>query len=97
MIKLPSESPPSFNVYDNMLVVHLKNEKITFIYEINPSNFQPLVSPYPLAHENKELNDFIYTNEFISKRSLLPSGHISKWRIYLPAIYKYLKADMQIF
>jgi hypothetical protein len=96
-IKLPSDSPPSFNVYDNMLVVHLKNEKITFIYEINPTNFQALVSPYPLTHESKELSCQVYGSEFISKRALLPNGHISKWRISLPVIYRFLKADMQIF
>lgn len=51
-IKLPSDSLPSFNVVDNMLVVHLKNEKITFIYDVNNTSFQTLVSPYPLAHEH---------------------------------------------
>lgn len=52
IIKLPSDSPPSFNIFDNMLTVHLQNEKITFIYDINPSSFQALVSPYTVTHEN---------------------------------------------
>lgn len=50
IIKLPSDSPPSFNIFDNMLTVHLQNEKITFIYDINPSSFQALVSPYTIIH-----------------------------------------------
>jgi hypothetical protein len=61
-IKLPSDSPPIVSIYDNMLVVHLKVERITFIYEINSNNFQPLVSPYPLSHENKELISQLYEN-----------------------------------
>ena len=61
-IKIPSDNPPSLSIYDNMLAVHLKAERITFIYEINYNNFQPLVSPYPLAHENKELISQLYEN-----------------------------------
>jgi hypothetical protein len=51
-IKLPSDSVPIFNIIDNMLAVHLKNEKITFLYDIGPLSFQTLVSPYPLTHED---------------------------------------------
>lgn len=55
-IKLPSDSLPLFNIADNMLAVHLKNERITFIYDIGPTSFQTLVSPYPLVHEDRGIN-----------------------------------------
>lgn len=47
-IKLPSDCLPSFVVVDNMLIIHMKNEKITFIYDINNLNVQMLVSPFPV-------------------------------------------------
>lgn len=50
VIKLPSDCLPIFNIVDNMLAVHLKNERITFLYDIGPTSFQTLVSPYPLQH-----------------------------------------------
>lgn len=64
MIKLPSDSIPHFNIIDNMLIVHLKNEKITFIYDVKGYQIQMLVSPFPLTHKNfPELN--MYTNAFV--------------------------------
>lgn len=51
--KLPSDSIPDFVVVDNMFVVHLKVEGITFIYDLNGHNLQPLVSPYPLRHKDQ--------------------------------------------
>lgn len=33
----------------------------------------------------------------MSTRALLANGHISKWKIHLPAIYAYLKVEMNIF
>jgi len=59
-VKLPSDAVTSFNVVDNMLVVHLKNEKITFIYDISNDGFQTLVSPYPLPHTQEQNTAKIY-------------------------------------
>ena len=57
--KLPSDSIPDFNVVDNMLVVHLKIEGITFIYDVNGNNLQPLVFPYLLRDkESCEIKKF---------------------------------------
>jgi len=36
-----------------MFVVHLKVEGITFVYDLNGNNLQPLVSPYPLRHKDQ--------------------------------------------
>lgn len=52
MVKLPSDFIPDFCVIDNMLVVHLKVEGITFVYDLNGVNLQALVSPYPLRHKD---------------------------------------------
>ena len=71
MIKLPSDSIPHFNVVDNMLVVHLRNERITFIYDVKGLTPQMLVSPFPLIHDkNKQLN--IYKGSFVGRRVILP-------------------------
>jgi hypothetical protein len=91
-IKLPSDSLPLFNIVDNMLAVHLKNEKITFIYDIGASTFQTLVSPYPVPHDDKSITpSTIYNSEFLGRRVLLPSGQICKWKINLRVIYHFLK------
>ncbi len=52
IVKLPSDSIPEFCVIDNMLVVHLKVEGITFIYDLNNQSLQALVSPFPLRHKD---------------------------------------------
>lgn len=96
-IKLPGISAPSLNIYDNMVVVHLRGEGITFIYEINAASFAALVAPYAVPHERQALSRQVYESEFVGKRAVVRGGHISKWRISLPAIYSYLKAELQVF
>ena len=92
IIKLPSDSVPIFNIVDNMLAVHLKNEKITFLYDIGPTSFQTLVSPYPLNHEDEKITaDLVYQGEFLGRRVLMPGGRICKWRINLAVIFHFLK------
>lgn len=97
MIKLPSDSLPSFNIVDNMLVVHLRNEKITFVYDIKGTQIQMLVSPFPLTHNQSQEISLIYKGQFLNKRVIAPNGSISKWRINLSVIYFYLKNQQQIF
>ena len=90
IIKLPSDSIPLFNVVDNMLVINLSNEKITFIYDVNVSGVQMLVSPFPIEHSTrKKINP--YAGIFLGKRHISPEGIISKWVINLETIYFYLK------
>lgn len=36
-----------------MLVVHLKIEGITFVYDLNGQNLQTLVSPFTLKHKDQ--------------------------------------------
>lgn len=67
-----------------MLAVHLKNEMITFLYDIGTTTFQTLVSPYPLTHSNEKIgSDKIYEGYFMSRRVLLPDGFIFKWKVNL--------------
>lgn len=95
MIKLPSDCLPAFNVVDNMLVIHINNEKITFIYDINNSNAQMLVSPFPVEHASRNINP--YVGVFRGSRHIMPDGNISKWVMHLPVIFHYLKNELQIF
>ena len=98
VIKLPSDSMPIFNIIDNMLAVHLKNEKITFLYDVGPNSFQTLVSPYPMAHEDKSItSEQIYQGEFVGRRVLLPEGRICRWKINLSVIFHFLKNEMLVF
>jgi hypothetical protein len=88
---LPSDSIPDFNILDDMLVVHLKNEGITFIYDLNGNILQPLVSPYPLRHRDEKHLTNIYESAFIGERTIHPSGIFSKWIIQHNIIFSYLK------
>lgn len=90
IIKLPSDCPPRINVYDNMLLIHLPAEKISFIYDILPNSSQALVPPFCLINEDNKLDNELYNYEFTSKRVI---GHnfINKWKLNLNAIYYYLK------
>ena len=80
-IKLPSDSVPFFNVVDNMLVINLRNEKITFIYDVNANGAQMLVSPFPIEHSTRKINP--YVGSFSGKRHILNEGIISKWVVNL--------------
>ncbi|CAM6005794.1 unnamed protein product [Sphagnum balticum] len=71
-IKLPSDSLPKFNVVDNMLVIHLKNEKITFLYDVNADDAQTLVSPFPLLHSGEQDVGKLYSAEFLGRRVYPP-------------------------
>ena len=95
-IKLPSDSVPIFHVVDNMLVIHLKNEKITFIYDVSNGGAQMLVSPFPLDHTTRSGGSF-YEGSFQGRRHIMPSGVMSKWIVNIPVIYFYLKNETQIF
>lgn len=72
-----------------MLVINLKNEKITFIYDINIGVAQMLVSPFPVEHTLKTINP--YLGVFVGRRHIMPDGHISKWSVNVTAIFNYLK------
>ena len=82
---------PDFAVIDNMLTVHLKVEGITFIYDLNGYNLQPLVSPYPLRHKDEAKIKNCYEYVFVGQRAIHPSGLISKWEVQLGVIFNYLK------
>lgn len=72
-----------------MLVIHMNNEKITFIYDINNSNAQMLVSPFPVEHVSRKINP--YAGVFRGTRHIMPDGTISKWIINIQVIFYYLK------
>ena len=81
---------PIFHVVDNMLVIHLRNEKITFIYDVINGNAQMLVSPFPLDHETRSGANF-YEGSFKGRRQIMPNGVLSKWMVNIPVIHHYLK------
>lgn len=60
-----------------MLVVHLKVEKITFIYDLNANALQPLVSPYPLRHKDPSPIKNVYEYGFVGEKAIHPQGIIS--------------------
>lgn len=72
-----------------MLVIHINNEKITFIYDICNGNAQMLVSPFPVEHSTRSINP--YAGIFRGSRHIMPNGYISKWVINIGAIFHYLK------
>lgn len=74
-----------------MVVVHLKVEGITFIYDLNGNVLQPLVSPYPLRHRDEKEALNIYDSAFVGERVIHPNGIISKWLIQHSVIFSYLK------
>lgn len=88
---MPSDSIPDFVVVDNMFVVHLKVEGITFIYDLNGNTLQPLVSPYPLRHKDNCEIKKVYEYAFIGERAIHSKGVISKCEIQLNVIFNYLK------
>jgi len=67
----------------------MKNEKITFIYDINNSAAQMLVSPFPVEHKTRAINP--YAGVFIGSRHIMPDGNISKWEVNTSVIFHYLK------
>ena len=54
-----------------------------------------LVSPFPVEHISRKINPYI--GIFRGSRHIMPDGNISKWVMYIPAIFYYLKNELQIF
>ncbi len=48
-----------------------------------------LVSPFPVEHISRKINPYI--GIFRGSRHIMPDGNISKWVMYIPAIFYYLK------
>ena len=44
-VNLPTDSPAILNVYDRLVLIHLKNDHISFVYDIKRSGTQPVATP----------------------------------------------------
>ena len=44
-MNLPTDSPAILTHYDNLVMVHLKNDHFSFVYDIKRAGTQPVATP----------------------------------------------------
>lgn len=93
-IKLPSDSQVDFCVYDNLLVAHLKYDRISFIFDTKRNTSQTVATPMPLRCPS-EPN--VYECQFLDRWLVHPNRTIRKWVLDLDVVFNYLKQESDLF
>jgi hypothetical protein len=88
-IKLPSDSQVDFCVYDNLLMAHLKYDRISFLFDTRRNTSQTVATPMPLRCQNNELEN-VYECTFLDR-------WLRKWVLDLDIVFNYLKQESDLF
>lgn len=84
-----------FCAYDNLVIAHLKYERISFIFDLKRNTSQTVATPMPLKCQNTE--DNMYDCQFLDRWLVHPNKVIRKWVLDLEVAFHYLKQESDLF
>jgi hypothetical protein len=95
-IKLPSDSLVAFCVYDNLLLAHLRFDKISFVFDTKRNTSQTVATPMPLRCQGVD-SETIYESTFLDRWLVHPGRSIRKWVLDLEVVFNYLRQESDLF
>ena len=91
VVNLPTDSPAVLTTYDDLILIHLKNDNISFVYDTRRTGTQPVATPAAIG------DDSIYKGELLNRWVVLPDKRVFKWQIEPEAIFKYIRVEGELF